>query len=90
MFKLWAKIFKDNHLIKDTVVCNDNNQLNRTKKVFSSLETVCNEFDLSVPIWLDSNISDFKKLDKTRFYNDNFIESIDFDFLEIQVLEEDF
>ena len=23
MFRMWAKIFKDNHLLKDTVICNE-------------------------------------------------------------------
>ena len=40
------------------------------------------------PMWLDSTVKDFKYHDKARFTQDNFIESIDFDFLEIQVIEE--
>ena len=31
---------------------------------------------------------DFKRHDKTRFTSDNFIETIDFDYLEIEVIEE--
>lgn len=89
MFKLWAKIFKDNHLIKDMVVENSSIELNRTRKIYAALETICYEFDLSKPIWLESTVNDFKRHDKTRFYSDNFIEEIDFDFLEIQVIEED-
>ena len=45
--------------------------------------------DLGNPIWLDSTVKDFQKHDKSRFYQDNFIEQIDFDYLEIQVIEED-
>ena len=30
-------------------------------------------------VWLDKNIKEFKKMDKTRFDSDNFIEGIDFD-----------
>ncbi len=89
MFKLWAKIFKDNHLIKDMVVENSSMELNRTRKIYAALDTICYEFDLSKPIWLESTVNDFKRHDKTRFYSDNFIEEIDFDFLEIQVIEED-
>ena len=37
----------------------------------------------------DSNISEFQKVSKTRFYQDNFIETVEFDYLEIQVIEED-
>lgn len=87
MFRLWAKIWKENHLIKDMVVCDDSD-LNRTKKIFNSLEKVCMEMDLSNPIWLDKNITEFKRHDKTRFYQDNFIDSIDCDYLEIHVIEE--
>ena len=34
------------------------------------------------------NIEEFKRHDKTRFRQDNFIESIEFDYLEIHVIEE--
>lgn len=75
-------------MLKDTVICDDRNET-RTHKVFHALEEVCYQFNLSKPIWLDSNIQDFKRYDKTRFTQDNFIESIDFDYLEIHVIKED-
>ena len=87
MFRLWGKIYKDNHLICDTVICDDTENT-RTHKIFRALEEICHEFDLSKPIWLDSTIADFKKRSKTRFYKDSFIDEIDFDYLEIQILEE--
>ncbi|BCN32915.1 hypothetical protein [Anaeromicropila herbilytica] len=89
MFRLWAKVFKDNRMLRDTVICNDDSTLNRTRKIYAAIDEICNEFDLSKPIWLDSTIADFKKHDKTRFSQDNFIDHVDFDFLEIQVIEED-
>lgn len=88
MFRLWARIFQDNHMLQDTVICDERNET-RTHKVFDSLEAVCYQFDLSKPIWLDANIADFKKHDKTRFTSDNFVEDIGFDYLEIHVIEED-
>jgi hypothetical protein len=87
MFRLWAKEIKDNHLIKDTVIIRDNDET-RTHKIFSALEEVCYQFDLGKPIWLDSNIDEFKHHHKTRFSQDSFIESVPFDYLEIQVIEE--
>lgn len=89
MFRLWAKVWKDTHLIRDMVVENDRTDQSRTQKIFAALDQVCTEFDLSRPIWLDLNIRDFKKHDKTRFSSDNFIDSIEFDYLEIHVIEED-
>lgn len=85
---MWGKIWKENHLIKDITITKDEESLNRTGKVFQALEEICYEFDLSKPLWLDSNIKDFKRHSKTRFSQDNFIDSIDFDYLEIHVLEE--
>ena len=88
MFRLWGKEFKNNRMIKDTTICDDS-QDTRTHKVFRALEEICYEFDLGKPIWLESTIEDFKRHAKARFYQDNFIEHIDFDYLEIQVIEED-
>lgn len=34
MFRLWAKIFKDNHMLKDIVIQNNDNEMTRTKKYF--------------------------------------------------------
>lgn len=89
MFRIWAKIFSNNHMIQDTVIENDNSKQTRTKKIFQALDEICMQFDLEKPIWLDSNINEFKKVSKTRFTQDSFIEHIEFDFLEIQVIEED-
>ena len=88
MFRLWAKEFKNNRMLKDTVI-EDSSDDTRTHKVFRAIDEVCYQFDLSKPIWLDSTVSDFKRHDKTRFTQDNFIDAIDFDYLEIHVIEED-
>lgn len=88
MFRLWAKEFKDNRMLRDTCI-EDNREDTRTHKVFRSLEEVCYEFDLGKPIWLDKTITEFKRHSKTRFTQDNFMEPIDFDYLEIQIIEED-
>ena len=89
MFRMWGKIWKDNHLIKDTVICQTDYSMSRTNMVFQSLDDICYEFDLSKPLWLDHNKNDFIHHSKTRFNSDSFVEDIDFDFLEIQVIEED-
>ena len=87
MFRLWGKEFKDNRLVRDTVICDDSDDT-RTHKVFHALDAICCEFGLSKPIWLDATIVEFKCHDKARFTQDNFVDSIDFDYLEIHVIEE--
>ncbi len=88
MFRMWGKIWKDTRLVEDTVIINPNYNLSRTTMVLNALEDICYQFNLSQPIWLDSNIEEFKKVDRTRFSKDNFIDSIEFDYLEIHVIEE--
>ena len=60
MFRLWGKEFKDNRMLRDTVICDDSDET-RTHKIFNALEEICYEFDLSKPIWLDVTIAEFKK-----------------------------
>lgn len=88
MFRLWGKIFKDNRMVRDTVIENGDYSMSRTEMIFAALEDICYEFNLGKPIWLDATIQDFKRHDKARFTKDNFIETIEFDYLEIQVIEE--
>ena len=52
MFRLWCKLFDESgHLLKDTVIANDNPDLNRTRKIFDGIHDACYAFDLSEPIW---------------------------------------
>ncbi|MCI9447669.1 MAG: hypothetical protein HFH36_09785 [Lachnospiraceae bacterium] len=85
--RIWFKIFKDNHLMQDAVI-EDESDETRTHKIFRALEQACYEFDLGKPIWLDATVAEFKRHAKARFYQDNFVEEIAFDFLEIHVIEE--
>ena len=67
MFRMWGKVFLDNHLLKDFVVENPSLDMTRTKKVFAALENIAHEFDLAVPIWLPSNIKHKKTERKSLF-----------------------
>ena len=86
--KIWFKIWENTHLLKSETI-EDDTEDTRTHKIFHALEEVCLKWDLGKPIWLEHNIDEFKRHAKARFYQDSFIEQIDFDFLEIQVIEED-
>ncbi|MCD7737342.1 MAG: hypothetical protein LUI07_10365 [Lachnospiraceae bacterium] len=87
MFRLWGKIWKDNHMLQDMVFKEESDDT-RTHKIFRGLDAVCQEFDLERPIWLDKTVAEFQRHSKARFYQDSFIEEVPFDYLEIQVIEE--
>ena len=86
--RIWFKVFKENRLLRDTVIENTQNET-RTHKIFQALEEVCYQFDLGKPIWLDATVSEFKRHAKARFTQDHFVEEIPFDYLEIHIIEED-
>ena len=86
--RIWFKVFQDNHLLMDTTIenCSDDS---RTHKVLDALAECCYTFNLSQPIWLESTIKDFQRHARARFAPDAFVEEVDFDYLEIHVIEED-
>ncbi|MCI2048624.1 MAG: hypothetical protein LKJ76_02765 [Lachnospiraceae bacterium] len=86
--RIWFREWKDNHLLRDTVV-EDWSDDTRTHKVLHALDSACAELDLARPIWLDFTIKDFAAHARARFSQDAFIETIPFDYLEILVIEED-
>ena len=85
--KIWGKLWKDNRLIMDHLVTEENDDT-RTHKIFHALDEICIAFDLGRPIWLDSNVREFKRHNRTRFHQDCFVEEISFDYLELYILEE--
>ena len=85
MFQLWGKIYTNQHLIKD-ITFETSKEDTMTHLIFKGLTHICEQLDISQPIWLEGNVKDFQQYMKTRFYKDSFIEEIDFDYLEIQLL----
>ena len=85
---IWFKAVKESKILLSNTWEDLSNET-RTHKVFKALEETCNKWDLAVPIWLDVNVAEFKKSARTRFTTDSFVEEVNFDYLEIQVLEED-
>lgn len=86
--KIWFKEYKKGKMLRDCIIESEENDT-RTHKVFNSLDKAARELDLAVPIWLDHNIADFKRNSRTRFDQDSFVEEIEFDYLEMSVIEED-
>lgn len=86
--QIWFKMIKDTKILRAETI-RDDEEDTRTHKILRSLEEICHQWDLGVPIWLDYNQKEFLQRSKTRFSSDNFVEEIDFDYVEMEVLEED-
>lgn len=88
--RIWCKLFEKNHLMQDVVIENYDMSMTRTQKVYASLEEACYALNLEKPMWLDKNKREFIRHARTRFTQDNFIEQIEYDYLDFQVIEEDY
>ena len=85
--RIWFKIYKDTRLINEETI-EDYSEETRAHKILNALEKACYDFDLQKPIWLDYNVTEFAKRGVTKFTKDNFVEEIEFDYLEMHILEE--
>jgi len=88
MFRIWGRCIKDSRTVREITVSDGDYTKNRTRMVTDALTEICRAFDLAEPIWLDKNIREFQQRARTSFTADSFVEEIDFDRLELRVLEE--
>lgn len=87
MYKLWAKKIKDNKIIASLNIKNNENiPLNEKRE--KCFREICLKFDLSVPLWLKKHDDEFIQYKYVIFYPDDFIDEVDFDKLEIDLLDD--
>lgn len=88
MFRIWGKLITHNKIVAEKVIAIDNKSLNENDKIQAALETFCHDFDLEKPMWFDKNTKELRQISKTTFREDQFIESIWFDYLEIEIIDD--
>ena len=54
-----------------------------------ALSEACRKLDIARPIWLDKNHREWADFGLTRFLPDAFLETVDFDRLEIELIDPD-
>ncbi|QUI20980.1 hypothetical protein HZI73_01120 [Vallitalea pronyensis] len=89
MFRLWGKLYKHNKIIRDTVINMDESNQTKDQLTEICLDKICETFDLQHPMWLNDNHKDYPAYGRTAFKQDHFIEQIDFDYLEIEIIEDE-
>jgi len=88
MFRLWGKIRKNNKTVRDIVVASEEPGLSNEERLQECIQKICYEFDLQRPMWLPKNQRDYEKYQRVELIQDNFIETIPFDFLELELIDE--
>lgn len=87
MIRLWGKIIKNNKIVIDAeAICTEETEYQQQLKI--CITEICYKLDIQKPYWLPKNLEEYNIRKRTAFIQDNFIEEIDFDRFEIEVIEE--
>lgn len=82
MFKIWAKIVKDEKIIKQMTY--ERYDEFSYGHFFEYLADICEAMDICTPILIKPHIFNYAKFNQVRFLPRDFAESIDFDKLILE------
>ena len=84
MFKIWAKVFKNEHIEKQTVYENDAKFT--YSEFFNYLAEICDTLDVPTPVLLKTHIFNYAKFRHVVFRPADFMEEVPFDKLVLENL----
>lgn len=85
MLKIWGKIIKNGKLKKSETFTSDNKEL--ADAMLECLELFGRSFDIEVPMWHTKHTVELGMYRKVIFRKDDFIDKVDFDRFELEILE---
>ena len=77
--KVWGMIKSEDRIQEDVVIDSDT--------FFNALIAICDHFDLTKPIICEKHNNEVDAFRRTIFYADDFIESVSFDTLELEIID---
>ncbi len=82
--KIWAKTVKKEKIFKDVVF--EYEQITNLDEFVATLQKICELLDIPTPVATYINLRHFVMFNNTRFKARDFIESVDFDMLDIEAV----
>lgn len=76
--KYWAKLKKEDIISQHTTV--------DAADFSAALIAACNAFDLSKPVICEKHNAEIVRFSRTVFYPDDFVDTVNFDTLEIEII----
>lgn len=83
--KVWGRVRRNNKTVAECVIETSAKSPEEIQDWSEPIGEICHELDLSRPIILEKHISDFNKFSHARFNPSDFVESVKFDRLEIEL-----
>ncbi|MBO4297237.1 MAG: hypothetical protein J5998_00435, partial [Clostridia bacterium] len=82
MSRLWIRLIRHHRIARQmTVDCAWGDERD-------ALREACHDMDVPAPIWLNKNENEFEQFRRTAFTADSFVESVSFDRMEIEFLDD--
>lgn len=89
MLRLWIKLNTDHKITRhDIFTCAERDIRNDTA-LSGAMREICSAFDQPVPVILNKHIKELNNFRRTVFKKEDFIESVDFDSMELEILVEE-
>ena len=82
MFRIWAKVLKEEHIIKQTVY--ESEKKFTYSQFFKYLAEICESLDIPTPVLLKSHVFNYAKFNHVIFRPADFMESISFSKLVLE------
>ncbi|NLL06403.1 MAG: hypothetical protein GX270_11605 [Clostridiaceae bacterium] len=83
--RILGKLIKGTTIVSEKLVEKDDENASFRELLETSFIALCKELDVSVPLWLKRNTTEFVRFRRTSFTKEQFIESVKFDRLEIKL-----
>ena len=77
MVRIWAKVIKEDKIIKDTIY--ENYETFNTENFFEYISNICDVLNIATPVILSKHIFHYISFNLTTFLPQDFPEEIDFD-----------
>ena len=82
MVRIWAKIMKDNKIVKQCVY--ENSSPIDYSEFSTYVRSICETLDCPTPLIIKTHIFNYAKYNNVKFKQDDFVENIDFDRLILE------
>lgn len=86
--RIWAKVLKEHRIIRETVREFSSARPSDMEGWSLPIHELCQDLDLCRPVLLRKHVNDLTRFSRVVFKPADFIETVDFDELEVEVLSE--
>ncbi len=82
MIRIWAKVLKNNKIVKQFVF--ERAESMDYSLFFDYLREICENLDIATPVLIKTHLFNYAKYNVVRFTSSDFMEQIDFDKLVLE------